>query len=320
MTPEPQPLISVVLIVGDQRARAALALRSLLSQAGVEQAEIIVFDCGSQPDMPPLPGYDQPQVRVFRRPTRKPYGATCAEGARLARGRYVAYVEEHCQVRPGYLKAIEKALREWVAVGVAVQPFYSDLRFSNVVFLMNYPLELRANVTRKQTSLLVGHNMIYRRDVLMRYDAQLDELLENDTVFNLKLWQQGEPMGIDPDIQIQHANEKSLLTISHGYYLWHWAFAYHRWRQVGWSPGYKLLRLLTIPLMPTIRWLKYLKGALLQRPADLPLVLLYAPHIWVAQSAAALGTLLGCFFEPKQAMVAFASYEIDTDRDVPALS
>jgi glycosyltransferase involved in cell wall biosynthesis len=319
MTDTFEPITSVVLIAGDQRARAALALKSLLTQAGIEQAEIIVFDCGSRLDMPPLAGSDHPQVRVIRRLERKPYGVTCAEGARLARGKYVAFLEEHCQARPGYLTAIEKALSDWVAAGVAVQPFYSDLRFSNVVFLMNYPVQLRVNVRRKQTSLLVGHNMVYRRETLMRYSEHLEELLENDVVFNSILLQRGEPIGIEPDLQIQHANEKSLLTISRGYYLWHWAFAYHRWRQTGWSPAYKLLRLLTTPLMPGVRWLKYLGDALFKSPADLPLVLLYAPHIWVAQSAAALGTLLGYFLDPGQVMLEFADYEIDTQRDVPEL-
>src|SRR5258706_1299428 len=89
MTENFEPMTSVILIVGDQRARAALALRSLLAQSGIEEAEIILFDYGSRPDMPPLPGSEHPQVRVIRRLERKPYGVSCAEGARLARGRYV---------------------------------------------------------------------------------------------------------------------------------------------------------------------------------------------------------------------------------------
>lgn len=314
-----QPTTSVILIAGDQRARAALALRSLLSQAGIENAEVILFDCGSRADMTPLPGSDHPSVRTIRWLERRPYGVTCAEGARQARGQYVAYLEEHCQALPGYLTGIENALGGgWAAVGAEVHSYHSDLRFSNAIWLMHYPVHLRPNARRRVTHILVGHNAAYQRRILLDHADDLEELLENDAVLHSLLWRQGHRLGIDPTMKILHANEKAVSVISRGYYLWHRTFASNRLRHGGWPPWYKALRVLSVPLMPLVRWGRIVTAAVFQRPADLPLVLFFSPHILITQSAAAAGTLAGYLFGPGD-LSEFASYEIDVERDLPAL-
>jgi hypothetical protein len=269
--------------------------------------------------MAPLLGSDHPNVRTIRRLERKPYGVTCAEGAQLARGKYVAYLEEHCQALPGYLTGIENALDNgWAAVGPEVHSYYSDLRFSNAIWIMHYPVHLRPNARRKVTHILVGHNVAYQRRILLDHADDLEELLENDPVLNDLLRRQGFELGIDPAMKILHANEKTVSVISRGYYLWHRTFACNRLRYGGWPAWYKVLRLLSVPLMPLVRWGRFASAAVFHRPADLPLVLLFSPHILVTQSAAAAGTLAGYLFGPGD-LIEFASYEIDILRDLPAM-
>src|SRR5688572_16095101 len=115
--PEPAPVISIILVVGGQRVRAGRALASILSQAGIEQAEVILGDAGPA-DGPPLPRADDARVRLIRFPRTLSFGEMRAEGVRQARGGLVAFLEEHCIALPGWLAATMAALKgPWVGVG-----------------------------------------------------------------------------------------------------------------------------------------------------------------------------------------------------------
>jgi hypothetical protein len=78
--------LSVILVVGERRDRAAGALLSLLSQDAVERMEILFFDLAPG-EPPPLPGSDHPAVRRLRLPADTLFSAAKAEGVRRAAGR-----------------------------------------------------------------------------------------------------------------------------------------------------------------------------------------------------------------------------------------
>ena len=58
------PQISVVLVIGSQRARARLALASIMRQATWPVIEVLLYDFGAAND-PPLPGAEHPQVTLI---------------------------------------------------------------------------------------------------------------------------------------------------------------------------------------------------------------------------------------------------------------
>src|SRR3972149_2295625 len=56
-----EPQLSVIIVVGTRRDRAGRALKSILSQDGMEQAEVILVD--TQAAAAPVAGSDHPGVR-----------------------------------------------------------------------------------------------------------------------------------------------------------------------------------------------------------------------------------------------------------------
>ena len=78
------PSVSVVIITGNQPARAARALASVLDQDGIERAQLLLLDATSNHGSPPLPRSDEAPCRTQPLPERGTSGALRAEGARLA--------------------------------------------------------------------------------------------------------------------------------------------------------------------------------------------------------------------------------------------
>ena len=68
---------------------------------------------------PPLPRSDEAPVRTVPLPERGTSGALRAEGARLARAPVVAYLEEHAVALPGWLVAVDEALRSGEYAGAS---------------------------------------------------------------------------------------------------------------------------------------------------------------------------------------------------------
>src|SRR5688572_8422869 len=89
------PRMSVVLLVGGQRARGARALRSVIEQSPVDALEVLLLDLGWR-DHAPLDGSDHPGVRVLRLDPGIGFGAARARAILEARAPIVAFLEEHC--------------------------------------------------------------------------------------------------------------------------------------------------------------------------------------------------------------------------------
>ena len=90
------PQLSVILVIGDQRKRAAAALRSLLEQSIVDRMEVLLFDLGPQ-ESAALPGSDHPAVRMSLGDPEDSLATARVQGIHAARSPVVALMEEHCQ-------------------------------------------------------------------------------------------------------------------------------------------------------------------------------------------------------------------------------
>jgi hypothetical protein len=141
MTDRRDTVVSAILLVGDLRARSADALRSVLDQEGLEQAEVILVDAGLGRHEP-LPGSEHPQVRTIQPPPEATFGAMRALGVRGAHGRFVAFLEDHVVAKPGWLMAIIRTFEgPWAAVGAEVENANLEVGLSPVIGLINYGLE-----------------------------------------------------------------------------------------------------------------------------------------------------------------------------------
>jgi hypothetical protein len=74
------------------------------------------------------------------------------------------------------------------------------------------------------------------------------------------------------------------------------------------------LRVLATPLVPFVRFLRFVSAALRKRPADLKIIARFPLVILIAQSAAALGMAAGYLFGPGDSETRFLELETSAPR------
>lgn len=304
--------VSVVIIPGNRRERAARSLASVLDQDGIEHAEVIVLD-GANDGSAPLPRSDHPSVRLFARPQRGTYGGLRAEGTRLANAPIVAFLEEHAIALPGWLAAIEDALGsgEYAGASGEVHPLNPGEGISDAVALMNYARWLPPLEERGPSKLVVGHNSAYRREDLLVFGDELEHYLSCEVVLQWRLGARERPFLIDPAIRVAHMNETTVSAICKGYYLWHVSFGAGWSRADDWSAGRRAAQALGSPWWVARRLYDVARAA---PPRHRRTLLRHLPAMVVAQSAAAAGLAVGCTRGERTHALRFADYELDQDR------
>lgn len=309
------PILSVILIAGNQRQRAARALQSILTQAQIDSAEVLLIDVPTRA-APRLAGSDHPVVRLVPLPHRLSYGAMRAEAVKLARGAYVASLEEHCIALPGWIEAQLKRIAggEWAGIGGEVHSLNPGQGISDLLVFMHYPLAWRAPAQFGISPGLPGHNSSYKRSALLQFGDDLPDLLQNETLLIWKLKERNEVLGIDPAMKFQHQNETSVMELAPGYYHMHRNFGVARAKLFHWTGWQRGLRLLSLPLLPLVRFMRYLLRASRENPAELEIVVRHALSIIMLQSITAIGLGVGYLFGPGDSGLKFCETELDLDR------
>ena len=306
------PAVSVVLVVGDQRERAARALASVLAQDGLERAEVLLVEC-AHPGHEPLQGSDHPAVRVLGRPERGSFGELRAGAVRESRAPIVAFVEEHVVARAGWLVAIDRAMapEDVAGVGGEVDALNPGVGISDVVATMNYARWQPPARPRADADLIVGHNAAYRRERLLAFEPELGRLLGSEVVLQRALRARGGRLVVDPEVRIAHLNETTTRSICRGYYLWNVSFGDTWARAERWSTARRVAQVVGMPWWVTRRVTQMWREAgpearrvLRRRPAT----------VVAAQVAGAAGIAVGCTLGDRGHGRRFTDYELDAFR------
>lgn len=304
--------MSVVLIVGRLRERAIDCLQSILAQDCVDDLEVLLIDLDSSAS-PPLPGSDHSSVRVIVMLPDTVFSVGRAFGVRTAQAPIVVFVEEHCRVHAGWASALIRAHEgPWSAVGAEIHNGNPHVRLSRTIALMNYNQWLPPAM-RGEYDLLPGHNSSFKREVLLSYGEELEELLRTENVLFARMHRDGHRMLLEPDAKFEHINETRLASISSGYYLWHRCYGPMRARIFKWSLARRILYVVATPVIP-LYYLARLTLVLRKRPGLLLQAWLAAPQILVAQYASAFGQAAGLLFGMGDAERRFTSYELNEPR------
>ena len=309
MTPE----LSVILVVGERRDRAVSALASVLAQDVIERLEILLLDLAPG-DPPPVPGSDHPAVRIVKLPPETLFSAAKARAVRMASAPVVVFLEEHCRTHPGWAGALIAAHRgPWAGVGAEVHNGNPEVALSRTIQVLNY-LWWLPPAPRAEFEMLPGHNSSFKRDLLLAYGDELEELLRAEIVLHTRLRRDGHRLLLEPAAKFSHINESSLGSALRGRFLFNRCYGPMRARAFGWSLPRRLFYAAALPVLPFYTLSRLLQYAALRRPERLGRVIAGAPLLLFVQLASAAGHSLGLLFGMGDAEARFSLFEMNEFR------
>lgn len=315
----PTPELSVVLVVGPRRGRAAWSLRAVLDQDVGDRLEVVLVDLGAD-GAEPVEGAGDPRVRRIRAPAGTVFSEARALGVEAAAAPLVAFVEEHARPRPGWAAALLAAAAEdegWAALGPAIANANPTVGFADASYLMSYALFRPEVAVRGDTRLVPGQNSCYRRDALRSLGPDLATWLSSDNVLVEGLARRGHRLTMVPAAVVEHRNEAQVRVAVAGYWAYHRIYGHRRSRLLGWSPARRLAYVVLAPLVP-LYFLALALGRTRREPQQRRVLWRHLPAILLVQSAAALAQAIGIVRGPGTAPGRFTRVELDADRPLAA--
>jgi hypothetical protein len=304
--------LSVVLVAGSQRARAARVLAALGAQTVAADLEVVVVDVAPV-EIPPLVTTGL-RTRYVRRPGVDRWGAARAEGARAASAEVVAFIEDHCFPDPTWAEILIETHRgPWVAVGYAFTNANPETYVSRSSMMARYGAFAHP-ARRGPARYLSGNNISYKTRTLLELGPDLDRLLAVD--FNLQelLARRGAPMFVEARALAAHQNFTSIIKEGRTGHPYCRVLAAWRADMQGWGAFRRIAYGVGAPLgAPVMRLARLLVG-MAGRRALWPTVAAGLPVITVEYLFDATGESLGYLFGVGNAERETMRWELETDR------
>lgn len=309
------PELSVVLVVGDRRRRAAHALRSLLTQDALDRMEILVVDLGRPPEGEPLDGTSHPAVRTVALPPGTTLGPARSHAVIRARAPVVAFLEEHARACPGWAAALLRShTEEWAGVGPVVESANPGIGKSDLVGLITYGYFRPPKPAGRPTKLLPGHNSSFRRSVLLSYGEELGRLLMNDNLLFARLVRDGHRLAYAAGARILHFDEATVRDCMTGYFHYHRIYGHRRAALFGWSRLRRFVYVVLTPIIPLYFFWNFDRYLRHRLPEARKLLARHAVAAYLCQLAGAWGQALGLVAGPGASEHRFTRYELESER------
>lgn len=197
------PELTVAVIAGEQRERAEVCLRHLLSQTALDRIEILIVDL--YPGDYALTGADHPRVRQVHRPDLRYYCEAQQAAARLASAPLLALLEDHCYAVPGWAEAILEVFRnpKVSAVNYTMTLAGRDCYLSRSILLTEYGLWMRPHPGGRVRHA-ASNNAAYRRDLILSQAAAGANAWETEFLLHRALQAAGGEIHVSPEATIAH--------------------------------------------------------------------------------------------------------------------
>lgn len=310
----PAPELSVILVVGGQRERAAAALRSLLEQSIIDRLEILLFDLGPE-NCASLKRSDHPRVKMIRGGPEATLATARVQGIHAAQAPIVSFMEEHCEVQPGWAEAIVLAHRgPWWGVGCDFINGNPDAGKSDKAFRMNYGVYVRPHGGRGPVKRIAGQNSAFKRDVLLRYEKQLEWMMNSDLVMQWKMGQEGSQLFYEPAAKMSHRNENTLRSLCVGVFYWNWCFSHIRAEVFHWGFLRRAARIVLSPLIPWVRLARMFILTMRLGRAGFLQFICDIPYFLTVSHCSAAGQVAGLLNPLEKAAREFSHFEMNEPR------
>ena len=315
-SPSPRPDLSVVVVVGPLRERAAGCLASLLAQDTVARMEVLLIDLRT--DLPPVAGAEHCAVVTLPMPPDTSFAEARVTAIRAARGAVVALVEEHSRALPGWAAAVLGAHADgWAAVASEMHVANPGIGAADINGVMNYGL-FAPPLRRGEGTMAPPFHTSFSRAALVG----LGDALESAAFSDICLWDEvrlrGGRLWQEPAARLAHINETTLRAPLVADYHFHRFWVGYRKAHEGWSLARTLAVLLFVPLYPAYYLWLYGKRLQERDPALARLLWRHPLHVYLRQLGPAVGQAVGLLFGPGDAARRFTRYEIVEPRGTSA--
>lgn len=314
--PSPSPDLSVVVVVGPLRERAAGCVASLLSQDAIARMEILLVDLRT--DLPPVSGSEHPAVVTLRLPAGTSFAGARVAAIRAARGSAVALVEEHSRALPGWAAAVLAAHADgWAAVASEMHVANPGIGKADINGVMNYGL-FAPPLARGEATIAPPFHTSFSREALVSLGPALEEAAFSDVCLWDEIRRRGGRLLQEPGARLAHINETSLRAPLLADFHFHRFWVGYRRRKEGWSPARCLAAVVLAPVYPAY-YLRLYARRLRERNPDLVRLLKRHPvHVYLRQLGPAAGQAFGLLFGPGRAASRFTRYEVVEPRGTAA--
>ena len=310
------PDLSAVITTPDCFETIRKTIRHLKAQAVRERIEVVIVapesaitDIGMD-ELQDFWGY-----QVVRTAGVASVGAANAAGIRRARAPIVALAEDHSFPEPGWAEALLEAHRgPWAAVGPAIRNAnprtlvsWADLFVAYAPWLDPAPAGPRDH--------LPGHNSSYKRDVLLRYGDDLEQMMASESVMHWDLRRRGHQLYLEPKAKTAHTNFSLLSSWLVSKFFSGRVFASARVRD--WPYWKRLVLGGASPLIPLVR-LRQILGQLRKSRQPAGLVLRVLPVLLAGLALSAAGEMAGYLLGAGGARERLARFEFHRSRHLCA--
>ena len=264
-TPLTPPLISVVTVTASDFANMRRTLRHLRAQTIADQIELILVAPSNEAiaDREPdeLKGFARTEIIAVGPIDNVDHAA--ADGIHRATAPVVALVEDHAYPEPGWAAAMVEAHQgPWAAVGSTMVNANPQNSLSWINLLIAYGpwtdkmQKSGSAVADKviEVDALPGHNISYKRDVLVEYGDALVNALGRSGELPNALTKRGHRFALATGARLAHANPSLLSSTADLRFSAGRLYGAKRAEAGGWSPVQRALYTLGGPLIPLVRF------------------------------------------------------------------
>lgn len=203
--------MSIILVCHDTYETIRLAVTHVTAQTVCESLELVIAAPSRErlglveSDLNDLHSYQVVEVGEFLH-----RGTAAAAAARAARGPILGMVENHAFPDPEWAEVlIEDHQGPWAGVSPAIEIFNPQTLVSRTERLIDYGMWI-ARTEPGEIERLPWHNASYKRDLVMQFDDELEDVLEPEEHLQDRLREQGHRFYIDPRARTRHVSDSKL--------------------------------------------------------------------------------------------------------------
>lgn len=314
--PTAPPAISAIVIIPDTYQTVARTMHALQAQTLIAQLEIVFIAPPNATSSIPFDQLEQFHSVQVREMTNLVHARALSEGIRRARAPIVALTEDHAFPAPNWAERLVAAHQgTYAAVGPAIRNANPASFVSLADFYIGYS-RWSEPVASGVQDYLMGHNVSYKRDILLEFDARLDQEMAAETLLQMELVTQGHQLWLEATTYTLHLNYEH-------WDVWRSALIYTgrvfaSQRAASWGLGKRLFYALASPFIPLVRFWR-IANDLRRAKFPLPFRLRLYATIGVGLLLDAVGQWLGYVFGPGNTSAEGLRFEFHRERHVNPL-